>query len=436
MRRAYRLFTLCLPLAAVTLCLRPIALLAKPPRAGHSKSVRHSKVTAEQARAANERKLQLRRKLHGMHSHIHQVQARIHRVKVREHQIGQNIHVVEARLGATRNRIERVHTRLKHLAAQHDATVVRMDKTRQRLEKRRDLLGRRVRDNYVRGQISYARVLLEAASIHELMSRGVYVRQIVRSDAALIQGVREDLQRVEADKRLLEQQAQQNQELAAEFEAQKQQYAVDIAVKQDLLHQTRVVRAQAEGELDELEGEAEEMSDRIRSLSEVLRRRQEAEQEELAARRREARRIARQNHGQDDEPPEPAPTHEFHGDFIKPCEGPFTSGFGYRYHPILHRRRLHAGVDIGAHYGAAIHAAAAGTVILASYSGGYGNCVIIDHGGGVTTLYGHCSALLVNEGQAVHQGQLIARVGATGLATGPHLHFEVRHNGTPVRPPL
>src|SRR6185437_8839269 len=118
-------------------------------------------------------------------------------------------------------------------------------------------------------------------------------------------------------------------------------------------------------------------------------------------------------------------SHAWTGSFIRPADGPITSGFGSRYHPILHRTRMHTGIDIGAGYGASIHAAAGGVVIFSGTRRGYGNCVIIDHGGGVSTLYGHCSRLLVSEGQQVSQGQTIARVGATGLATGPHLHFEV-----------
>jgi murein DD-endopeptidase MepM/ murein hydrolase activator NlpD len=416
------------------------------------KTKRSAPVSAAQARAANERKLQLKRRLHGLHDHMHSVRAKIHQVKVKEHQIGEGIQTVESRIRVTRGRIERVHTKLTHLAQQHDNTVARLDATQQRLVKRRQLLRRRIQDNYLRGQISYAHVLLEAASLHEMLSRSVYVRQIVRSDAALIHGVQQDIAQIEADKRLLEDQARQNQQLAAEFEDQKKQYYADVERRQGLLHQTRLVRVQAEGELDELEGESEAMSERIRSLSEMLRRRRQAELDEIAARRRASRsdnmrrsRAVASRHRQsgqrnqgdpgDDgatDPQEIAP--EWHGEFIKPAEGPFTSPFGYRYHPILHRRKLHTGVDIGAHYGAPIHAAGDGTVIVASYSGGYGNCVIIDHGGGVTTLYGHCSAILVSEGQTVRQGQVIARVGATGLATGPHLHFEVRHNGTPVAP--
>jgi murein DD-endopeptidase MepM/ murein hydrolase activator NlpD len=122
------------------------------------------------------------------------------------------------------------------------------------------------------------------------------------------------------------------------------------------------------------------------------------------------------------------------GSLLRPIAGPITSGFGMRFHPILHEYRMHTGMDISAAPGTPIHAADKGVVILSGWHGGYGQCVVIDHGGGVTTLYGHCSALLCCNGQQVAKGQVIARVGSTGLSTGPHLHFEVRHGGAPVAP--
>ena len=91
-------------------------------------------------------------------------------------------------------------------------------------------------------------------------------------------------------------------------------------------------------------------------------------------------------------------------------------------------------MDIGAPSGTAIHASGSGTVILSGWNGPYGKAVIIDHGGGVTTLYGHCSSLNVRRGQAVSKGQVIAKVGSTGWSTGPHCHFEKRINGKPVNP--
>jgi murein DD-endopeptidase MepM/ murein hydrolase activator NlpD len=122
------------------------------------------------------------------------------------------------------------------------------------------------------------------------------------------------------------------------------------------------------------------------------------------------------------------------GRMVYPCAGEITSNFGFRMHPILGYMKFHAGMDFGADYGSAIFAAESGTVIFAGWYGGYGNAVILDHGGSITTLYGHTSELYVEEGQTVQRGQPIAAVGSTGLSTGPHLHFEVRENGEPVDP--
>jgi murein DD-endopeptidase MepM/ murein hydrolase activator NlpD len=122
------------------------------------------------------------------------------------------------------------------------------------------------------------------------------------------------------------------------------------------------------------------------------------------------------------------------GQFILPAEGPMTSPFGWRIHPISGDRRFHNGLDFGAEYGSLIKAADNGVVIAAEWTGGYGNAVIIDHGNGLTTLYGHTSQMYVTAGQVVRKGQPIAAVGSTGFSTGPHLHFEVRRQGEPIDP--
>jgi murein DD-endopeptidase MepM/ murein hydrolase activator NlpD len=111
-----------------------------------------------------------------------------------------------------------------------------------------------------------------------------------------------------------------------------------------------------------------------------------------------------------------------------------SSPFGIRFHPILHVYRLHAGCDIGSPTGTEIHAAADGVVVMAQVIGGYGNGTVIDHGNSLATLYGHQSQILVHVGQIVKKGDVIGRVGSTGLSTGPHLHFETRIKGIPVDP--
>jgi murein DD-endopeptidase MepM/ murein hydrolase activator NlpD len=124
--------------------------------------------------------------------------------------------------------------------------------------------------------------------------------------------------------------------------------------------------------------------------------------------------------------------------FLWPTDGQFTSPFGWRMHPIFHEMRFHAGIDIGAAYGTSVWAADDGTVVYAGEASGYGTLVLISHGtvGGkdITTGYAHMSALLVSVGQHVSRGEQVGRVGNEGNSTGPHLHFEVRLDGTPVDP--
>lgn len=111
-----------------------------------------------------------------------------------------------------------------------------------------------------------------------------------------------------------------------------------------------------------------------------------------------------------------------------------SSPYGYRTHPVLGTRKYHSGLDLAAPGGSNILAAADGTVRSAGWNGGYGYCVVVDHGGGVATLYGHASKLLVSSGQKVSKGQVIALVGTTGMSTGNHLHFEVLKNGATTDP--
>jgi murein DD-endopeptidase MepM/ murein hydrolase activator NlpD len=120
---------------------------------------------------------------------------------------------------------------------------------------------------------------------------------------------------------------------------------------------------------------------------------------------------------------------------VKPCDGIITSGFGWRRFSRRSRRgRMHKGLDIAAPIGTPIMAPADGKVAFVGRKGGYGKTVILDHGGGIHTLFAHNSRINVSEGEMVIQGQKISKVGSTGRSTGPHLHYEVRVQGQPVNP--
>jgi len=145
--------------------------------------------------------------------------------------------------------------------------------------------------------------------------------------------------------------------------------------------------------------------------------------------RTESARIAAFLQGQTNTPPTVSPK-----GMMWPVDGPVTSGFGWRVHPVFHTRRFHSGIDISSPYGTPIRAAASGKVIFAGSQTGYGNYVIVYHGGKIATLYGHMSSIGVSNGTMVVRGQSIGHVGCTGYCTGPHVHFEVRVNGNPVDP--
>ena len=183
-------------------------------------------------------------------------------------------------------------------------------------------------------------------------------------------------------------------------------------------------RAEVEALRAEAEGDLRSAQDLLASIQRDIRNwEQHKEGLEEDAVRLEAEIKARQSQGGTNP-----------GVLAWPVSGRVTSPFGYRIHPIFGTRRLHTGIDISAGYGTAIRAAGSGTVILASVWGGYGNAVVIDHGGGLTTVYAHQSKLAVTVGQKVERGQVIGYVGCSGYCTGAHLHFETREWGTPVDP--
>ncbi|MCC6731463.1 MAG: peptidoglycan DD-metalloendopeptidase family protein [Chthonomonadales bacterium] len=345
----------------------------------------------------------LHRKLGSVRTQIRSKRDRIRQTRRQERSITRQIESVEGRLLRTEGRLARSKARLKAISSERKAVARRIYLAEARLAGRRRILGSRLRAAYMRGRTSYVQVLLRSRSLHDYLSRSYYVERIVESDKQLMAGIESDRRQLAADRARLEAREREQAALRRELEEEHARYASDVDLKRDLLSDVRETREALEEALDQLEDSSREIEARIRAVQQTPRGRA---------------RLLR----------------SWTGSFIRPASGPITSSFGMRYHPILHRSRMHTGVDIGAGYGSSIHAAAAGEVIMAGYMRGYGNTVIVDHGGGVTTLYGHCSALLVSEGNGVSQGQTIARVGSTGLATGPHLHFEVRHGGTPVNP--
>lgn len=231
-------------------------------------------------------------------------------------------------------------------------------------------------------------------------------------------------------KTLLERIAKRDREVFEQFKKLRSEIQQKKSEQESLIGDIKDLKSQHEERKDDLEGVQEEKKEVLHDLE---RQRRQLERE-FAQFDRQSRILQDRIANYQRERKASGTEINFSGVMVKPASGPYTSSFGSRYHPILKRTRPHNGVDIGADHGSSIRAAASGIVITSGWMSGYGNTVVIDHGDGVSTLYGHCSVLYVNDGDTVVMGDRIAAVGSTGLATGPHLHFEVRINGRPVNP--
>lgn len=310
-------------------------------------------------------------------------------------QIDAKLGQVEEALDNTTSRLESGQTRQKKLAGDLAQATGKMERTREQVRKRLKWM-------YTHEEQNLAQLFLKSRDLSDVASKAYLMKRIAKADRDLFDGyvsLRNDI----ADKK------RRQDALVTEVAGLKRDQE---ATKTELAG----VR----------EDKASALSGLVKQQRDLERLVRQLDQEEAAL----AARIAAYNAGAG----KTTGLRPFTGRFSRPVNGPMTSGFGMRFHPILKRRRMHAGVDFGAKQGTPIRASADGVVIAATYSQGYGNMVIIDHGGGISTLYGHCSRISVGGGQRVKRGDVVGAVGSTGLATGPHLHFEVRVNGRPVNP--
>ena len=300
----------------------------------------------------------------------------------------------------------------KQCKAALDETEGRMKENSDRLEvlgkdyeQKSDRLGTRVRDIYMHGQISYLDVLFGAKDFGDLMTRMDLLKRVIHDDYELVHTVLDEKQEIETRQAELEKdkktQAEEEQKTRAAREVMEQK----VAKQKALIEKMKSDKAVFDQQYDELMAASKQIGNMIR------------------ASRYHVEPSAGGGGGGSGS-----------GGMIWPISGPITSEFGWRTHPITGDQRFHSGLDIGGDYGIPVHAAQGGTVTYAGWISGYGNTVIIDHGGGITTLYGHNQSLAVSEGQSVSQGETISYCGSTGNSTGPHCHFEVRQNGEPVSP--
>ncbi len=254
-------------------------------------------------------------------------------------------------------------------------------------------------------------LLLQSSNLNDFLDRRYRLKQVYTADRAMLVGLDAHSTEILAQQEGVEQQKNDISLLRQQLMASRKQYTEQLQQQSVTITRLRENRGALSAAIKQLDSD----SDKVTEL--ILQRVAAADAADSKIAREEALRAAHSS-----------------GKMLMPSRGPITSPFGNRFHPVLGYSRFHAGTDFGAEQGSPILAAETGVVIFAGWYGGYGNAVILEHGDGLTTLYGHASRLNVREGQTVKKGDVIAAVGTTGLSTGPHLHFEVRRNGKPVDP--
>ena len=337
--------------------------------------------------------------LNSVQQQIEAQQRKAELARRKEQSIAEQLRAIQQELDTAEDEYETVNDQLENTEQHIKANVELSNRLTKKLEVQTKTLHRRIRDIYKNGQVNYLDVLLGAKDFNDFVGRMDILKKILAYDNALIQGTKADRETLRKAKEQLEADRAKIVELRKLAAAKREQVAERRQERRGVLNAATYERETAERAYREL-------IETSRQIEQMIKRIQSGEK----------------NIGGST------------GTMTWPAEGEITSPFGWRVHPIFGTQRLHTGIDIGADYGDAIRAADGGVVIHADWMGGYGNAVIIDHGNGISTLYAHNSQLLVDEGQTVAKGQTVARCGSTGYSTGPHLHFEVRQNGSPVNP--
>ena len=288
-----------------------------------------------------------------------------------------------------------------------DETVARLEENSVKLleaqrdyEKKHATLEKRVRDIYINGQISYIDVLFGAQDFSDFLTRMDLLKRVISQDSNLVNAVLDYQKEITEIKNQLEADKKIQEGLATKAELAKNIKLEKVAKQQALIDRMNSDKEVFDRQYDEKMAASAEITKLIE---------QKRYREQVAAMQSQ---YTTSGSGS--------------GTMIWPVSGEITSPFGWRTHPIFGSQIFHSGIDIGAEYGTPIVAAQNGVVIEAGW--------MIDHGGGVVSLYGHNQSLAVDVGQNVTQGQVISYCGSTGNSTGPHCHFEVRLNGEPVSP--
>ena len=313
----------------------------------------------------------------------------------------QELQELDSQIAQSQNELNNINTDINDLMKQITENEEKLNKTQAEFDKIQDLLDARIIKMYETPKFEFLQVILASKNATEFLSTYYAMKELAEYDKELLDTVRKQKEEIETTKKIL---AEKKRQVVASKQTQQK--------KAQVLANTKTMRQYYISKLSTEEQELQAKIDDYNNQVETI----EAEIKLMALNSVSADYIG--------------------GALTWPIPGynTITSEFGMRVHPITGAYKLHTGTDIGAPMGADFVAMGKGVVTKASMTLAYGNMVIIDHGGGVQTLYAHGSEILVQVGQEVEAGTPVLKVGSTGYSTGPHAHFEIRINGQPVNP--
>lgn len=281
----------------------------------------------------------------------------------------------------------------------------------------KDLLRERIVTIYKYGGLTELNLIVNAKSSHEALTSSYLLAQIAKQDQEMIESISWEKEQLETAAGKLFLQKKTMAEQSRELVVQKESLSRETSSRNVLLKKLRKQKALHLAAAKDLERSQREIKKKISLL---LNKKRQAESRRKASNGTTRTDITYMKAG---------------GQLLWPTRGKVTSRFGTRIHPVFKTKIMHTGIDISAKKGTSVNAAESGEVLYSGWLRGYGQIIIIDHGHDMTTVYAHLDSIAVDEGRGVKKGQVIGAVGSTGVATGPHLHFEVRLSGE-ARDPL
>jgi murein DD-endopeptidase MepM/ murein hydrolase activator NlpD len=317
------------------------------------------------------------------------------------------------RLASHTRRLALLKARVERLKAQLELWTIQLEEALARLQDQTNQIQQRAADIYIGAPNSYATVLLGYHNFSDFLSGFEFTQSVLRTDVQILDAIHQAKTRVTERRAIIAEKRAELTTLARVIRAEKKRVA---SVRHErALERSRVSRA---------------LNYRLRLLAEA-RSEKEAYLEALRSYLMESDSIAAFLHGRQ----RGQSVIQGRGGYLKwPISGTISSGYGWRMHPIYHKRSFHTGIDIAAHTGSTVRAARGGTVLWTGYRGAYGLIAIVDHGRSLATLYAHLSRVYVRPGEKIRALDSVGAIGCTGWCTGPHVHFEVRSQGSPQNP--